>query len=66
MGEMKRQGVKVLLVEPYFDSKTPNAIGRETGAHVLTMPPSVGGEKAIADYIQLFDYDVDLFVKAAR
>jgi zinc/manganese transport system substrate-binding protein len=66
MGEMKRQGVKVLLVEPYFDSKTPNAIGRETGAHVLTMPPSVGGEKAITDYIQLFDYDVDLFVKAAR
>jgi ABC-type Zn uptake system ZnuABC Zn-binding protein ZnuA len=66
MGEIKRQGVKILLVEPYFDSKTPNAIGRETGAHVLTMPPSVGGEKAITDYIQLFDYDVDLFVKAAR
>jgi zinc/manganese transport system substrate-binding protein len=66
MAEIKRQGVKVLLVEPYFDSKTPNAIGRETGAHVLTMPPSVGGEKPITDYIQLFDYDVDLFVKAAR
>ena len=66
MGEIKRQGVKILLVEPYLDSKTPNAIGRETGAHVLTMPPSVGGEKAITDYIQLFDYDVDLFVKAAR
>jgi ABC-type Zn uptake system ZnuABC Zn-binding protein ZnuA len=66
MAEIKRQGVKVLLVEPYFDSKTPNAIGRETGAHVLTMPPSVGGEKVITDYIQLFDYDVDLFVKAAR
>jgi ABC-type Zn uptake system ZnuABC Zn-binding protein ZnuA len=66
MAEIKRQGVKVLLVEPYFDSKTPNAIGRETGVHVLTMPPSVGGEKVITDYIQLFDYDVDLFVKAAR
>jgi ABC-type Zn uptake system ZnuABC Zn-binding protein ZnuA len=66
MAEIKRQGVKVLLVEPYFDSKTPNAIGRETGAHVLTMPPSVGGEAPITDYIKLFDYDVDLFVKAAR
>lgn len=66
MAEIRRQGVKVLLVEPYFDAKTPNAIGRETGAHVLTMPPSVGGEKAIGDYVQLFDYDVDLFVKAAR
>ena len=57
---MKRQGVKVLLVEPYFDLKTPNSIGRETGAEVLTMPPSVGGEKEITDYIKLFDYDVKL------
>lgn len=65
MKEMKAQGVKVLLVEPYFDLKTPNSIGRETGAGVLVMPPSVGGEKAITDYIKLFDYDVDLFVKAA-
>ena len=57
---MKSQGVKVLLVEPYFDLKTPNSIGRETGAEVLTMPPSVGGEKEITDYIKLFDYDVKL------
>jgi zinc/manganese transport system substrate-binding protein len=62
---MKAQGVKVLMVEPYFDSKTPDSIGRETGAAVLVMPPSVGGEKVITDYIKLFDYDVDLFVKAA-
>jgi zinc/manganese transport system substrate-binding protein len=62
---MKAQGIKVLLVEPYFDLKTPNSIGRETGAAVLVMPPSVGGEKVITDYIKLFDYDVDLFAKAA-
>src|SRR5262245_24500386 len=62
---MKAQGIKVLLVEPYFDLKTPNSIGRETGATVLVMLPSVGGEKVITDYIKLFDYDVDLFAKAA-
>jgi zinc/manganese transport system substrate-binding protein len=62
---MRAQGIKVLLVEPYFDLKTPNSIGRETGAHVLVLPPSVGGEKVITDYIKLFDYDVDLFTKAA-
>ena len=28
------------------------------------MPPSVGGEKVITDYIKLFDYDIDLFVSA--
>ena len=41
--EMKRQGIKLVLVEPYFDLKTPNAVARETGAKVLVMPPSVGG-----------------------
>jgi hypothetical protein len=31
MNEMKRQSVKLVLVEP-IDLKTPIAIGRETGA----------------------------------
>jgi zinc/manganese transport system substrate-binding protein len=64
--EMKRQNVKILLVEPYFDLKTPQAIGRETGAKVLVMSPSVGGEKEITDYIGLFDYDIKLLVAAIK
>ena len=56
--QMKRDNVKVIVVEPYFDLKTPNAIGRETGAQVLVLPPSVGGEKEITDYFKLFDYDI--------
>ena len=62
INEMKRQNVKLVLVEPYFDSKTPNAIGRETGAQVLVMPPSVGGTKDVGDYFKLFDYDIALLV----
>ena len=66
MNEMKRQNVKLVLVEPYFDLKTPEAIGRETGARVLVMPPSVGGVKEVPDYFKLFDYDVNLLVDAIR
>ncbi|HXK10512.1 MAG TPA: metal ABC transporter substrate-binding protein [Vicinamibacteria bacterium] len=66
IAEMKRQNVKILLVEPYFDLKTPNSIGRETGAKVLVMPPSVGGEKDVTDYITLFDHDLGLLVAAAK
>jgi zinc/manganese transport system substrate-binding protein len=62
--EMKRQQVNVLLVEPYFDLKTPQSIGRETGAKVLVLLPSVGGEKEVTTYIGLFDYDVKLLVSA--
>jgi zinc/manganese transport system substrate-binding protein len=64
--EMKRQNVKILFVEPYFDLKTPNSIGRETGAKVLVMPPSVGGVKEITDYFKLFDHDLGLLVAAIK
>jgi zinc/manganese transport system substrate-binding protein len=64
--EMKRQNVKIVLVEPYFDLKTPNAIGRDTGAKVLVMPPSVGGVKEVPDYFKLFDYDINLLVDAIK
>jgi hypothetical protein len=50
--------VKVIVVEPYFDLKTPNAIARDTGGQVVVLMPSVGGEKAITDYFKLFDYDI--------
>jgi len=66
INEMKRQNVKLVLVEPYFDLKTPNAIGRETGAQVLVMPPSVGGVKEVSDYFKLFDYDINLLVDAIK
>jgi zinc/manganese transport system substrate-binding protein len=66
INEMKRQEVKVVLVEPYFDLKTPNSIGRATGAEVLVLPPSVGGVKEIVDYFSLFDYDVNLLVAALK
>jgi zinc/manganese transport system substrate-binding protein len=64
--QMKRDGVKILLVEPYFDLRTPNSVARETGAKVLVMAPSVGGVKEVSDYIGLFDYDLNLLVSAAK
>ena len=66
IAEMKRQNVKLILIEPYFDSKTPNAIARATGAEVIVMPPSVGGVKEATDYVALFDYDVRLLVDAIK
>jgi zinc/manganese transport system substrate-binding protein len=66
INEMKRQNIKLVLVEPYFDLKTPNSIGRETGAQVLVVPPSVGGVKDVTDYIKLFDYDINLVIEAIK
>jgi zinc/manganese transport system substrate-binding protein len=64
IGQIKREGIKEILVEPYFDLKTPNAVARDTGAKVLVLTPSVGGEKEITDYFKLFDYDIKLLMQA--
>ncbi len=64
--EMKRQGIKIILVEPYFDLRTPNKIAADTGAKVLVMPPSVGGVKEVQSFVQLFDYNVNLLVSAIK
>jgi zinc/manganese transport system substrate-binding protein len=64
IGLMKRENVKVALVEPYFDLKTPNSIGAATGAKVLVMLPSVGGKPEVKNYFELFDYDIALLTQA--
>jgi zinc/manganese transport system substrate-binding protein len=57
---MKAQDAKLIVVEPYFDLKTPQAIATQVGGKVLVLAPSVGGSKEATDYIQLFEYDVSL------
>jgi ABC-type Zn uptake system ZnuABC Zn-binding protein ZnuA len=64
ISQMKRQGVKLILVEPYFDLKTPQSVARETGGQVVVLMPSVGGNSETGDYIKLFDYDINTLVKA--
>ncbi len=57
------QKIKAILVEPYFDTKTPKYIAEKTGATVLVFYPSVGGTPEIKDYFALFDTDMDALVK---
>lgn len=63
---MKREKVKAILVEPYFDLKTPNSVASRTGAKVLVMYPSVGGTAQLTDYIKLFDRNVAELVKVLQ
>jgi ABC-type Zn uptake system ZnuABC Zn-binding protein ZnuA len=62
--QMRRDNIKLMLIEPYFDLKTPDSIARGTGGRVVGLLPSVGGEKQVTDYFKLFDYDIALLIKA--
>ncbi len=56
--------VPVILMEPYFDERTPRSVAQKTGATLLRFIPSVGGVPQAKDYISLFDYDVKLLADA--
>ena len=67
---MKEQNAHIVIVEPYFDLKTPQSIANQVGnTQVLVLAPSVGGGKTAkdaADYIGLFDYDVNMLAAALK
>ncbi len=63
---IRQKKVPLILVEPYFDLKTPKYVAGKTDAKVLVFYPSVGGTPAIKDYFALFDTNVDNFVAAMK
>jgi ABC-type Zn uptake system ZnuABC Zn-binding protein ZnuA len=63
---IKDQKIKAIIMEPYFDRKTPDFIAEKTGSKVVVLFPSVGGKPELDDYFKLFDYDINELLKALR
>jgi zinc/manganese transport system substrate-binding protein len=55
---VRSAGIKVILVEPFYDLSAPQQIARATGASVAVLPTSSGGMEQARDYMSLIDYDV--------
>ena len=66
IGEMRSQGVKLIIVEPYFSKRTPESIAKQVGGLVLELAPSVGGEDSVTDYIKLFDFNISQLAAALK
>lgn len=64
--KMKREKVKVIMVEPYVDLKTPQSIADKTGAKVIVMYPSVGGADGLDDWFTVFDRNIRTLSAALR
>jgi ABC-type Zn uptake system ZnuABC Zn-binding protein ZnuA len=64
---IKDQKVKAIVMEPYFDHKTPRSIAEKSGAKLVVLYPSVGGAKSGTDsYIALFDTNIANLIKVLR
>jgi len=64
--QMKASRIRVIGVEPYFSRRTPDSIARATGARVIDLPPSVGGDPAAGDWFALFDVLITRLVSAVQ
>lgn len=64
--KIKEQKIKVIIVEPFYDLKTPQSIARKSGAKLLVLPTSVGGVPEATDYFQLFDYNLKTLLQNLR
>jgi ABC-type Zn uptake system ZnuABC Zn-binding protein ZnuA len=63
---IKRTGAKVIIMEPFYSRKTADFVAGKTGAKVLVLPPSVGGERGITDYVQLMRTNIQKLAVALR
>ena len=63
---MKRTGAKVIIMEPFYSRKTADFVAARTGAKVLLLPPSVGGEKGLTDYVQLLRSNISRLASAVQ
>jgi ABC-type Zn uptake system ZnuABC Zn-binding protein ZnuA len=63
---MKQTGARSIIMEPFYDRKMADKIARETGATVLVVPPSVGGTKALTDYVSVMKNAISMVASAVK
>jgi len=63
---MKAQGVKAILVENYYDTRSAEVVSRHTGAKVVLIPGDVNGMSGTSTYESYIDTLVRLVSGAVR
>jgi ABC-type Zn uptake system ZnuABC Zn-binding protein ZnuA len=63
---MKREGVKVVIVETYDDAKLAEYVAEKAGAKAVTLPDHVHGVPEADTYLNLFRYDVRKLIETAK
>jgi zinc/manganese transport system substrate-binding protein len=66
INEMKRENIKVIITSPYFTAESANLVARNVGGKVVTLATSVGADKSIGTYYELFDYNIAKMVEALK
>jgi ABC-type Zn uptake system ZnuABC Zn-binding protein ZnuA len=52
---VKNSGIKVILLEPFYERKAADLVAEKTGAKAVVCANAVGGQKEATDYLALMD-----------
>jgi ABC-type Zn uptake system ZnuABC Zn-binding protein ZnuA len=66
INQMKEQGVKVVLVEPWNDVKLATRVAEDAGARAFVFAVAVGAVKGADNYIAAIDFNVKTLAEALR
>ncbi len=58
MRRMKEKEIRVVITEPYYESRTSEKLVREAGGRVVKMLQFPGGRKGTGDYIRMMDWNI--------
>ena len=64
VAQMKSESVRLILMEPNHERKTPSFLAQETGAKIAFVPSMVGGTKEASDYVALFESIIQTLLSA--
>lgn len=63
---MKGEKVKVIIKEPFYENRIPSMVARRTGAKVVEVCPTVGGEPGTETYPKLIKHILTKLVSAVQ
>lgn len=63
---MKAQGVRLIIMEPYFNPSIAENVARQAGAKVIVVAPSTGGEEGVNSYLDLITHQLEKIASALK
>ena len=66
IGEMRRQGAKLVILESFYPRSTVDLVADKAGARTVVLPANVGADARAKDYFSMVDEIIDNLIQAAK
>ncbi len=63
---MRQEKVRVIIKEPFYENRIPNMVAQRTGAKVVEVCPTIGGEPGTETYPKLLKHILTKLVNAVQ